>query len=142
MKWTVPVIDEEIVDQDRQLHQYPHHLHLRQHHHHDQVILIDENVLQVHVIVIQDGNMIVNDDEIILIISVDDQDHDQEDGELNFNFSRNHSRSFYPFSPNTFITSFILFYETSIKIHFFDYISAIYSTLFDRQLKLIKKIST
>ncbi len=84
MKRTVHVIDEEIVDRDQPLHQYHHQLHLRHQHHHDQVILLDENVQQVHAIVIQNGNMIKNDDNdiSIIIINVDDQDHDQEGGQL------------------------------------------------------------
>jgi hypothetical protein len=103
----IRVIDEEIVDQDRHLHQYPHHRHLQQHHHLDQMILFDEEVQQIHVIVIQDENMIVNDDDDIImnIIIVDDQDPGQEDGELKFNFSRNHSRSF-------------SFYSNSLNIDF------------------------
>lgn len=81
---TVHVIDEEIVDQDRHLHQYLHHLHRQ---HHDQMILTDEKVQQIHVIVIQDENMIVNDDLIMInvIILIDEQDPDQEDGEFKFN---------------------------------------------------------
>ncbi len=94
----VRVINEEIVDRDQHLHQYLHQLHLQQHHHLDQVILYDEKVHQIHVIVNQDENMIVNDDDEILVIIniIDDQDPDQEDGEfkLYFVFSRNHSRSF------------------------------------------------
>lgn len=87
---TVRVIDEEIVDQDRHLHQYLHHLHQQQHHPHDQMIQIDEKVQQIHVIVIQDENMIVNDDDDndiiseIIIIIIDDQDPDQEDGKFKF----------------------------------------------------------
>ncbi len=84
-KRTVRVIDEEIVDQDRHRHQYPHHLHRRHHQHHlDQVIRFDEKVQQIHGIVIQNENMIVNDDgdDQNNIIIGDDQDHGQEDSEL------------------------------------------------------------
>jgi hypothetical protein len=79
------VINEELIDQDQHLHQYPPHLHLRHHHQLDQMILFDEKVQQqIHVIVIQDENMILNDD---LIIITDEQDHDQEDGEFKNDFS-------------------------------------------------------
>jgi hypothetical protein len=85
----VRVIDEEIVDQDRHLHQYLHHLHLQQHHLHDQMILFDEQLQQIHVIAVQDENMTVNNDDdiIIMIITiVDDPDPGQEDSEFKLYF--------------------------------------------------------
>jgi hypothetical protein len=82
------VIDEEIVDQDRHRHQYPHHRHRRHHQHHlDQVIRFDEKVQQIHVIVIQNDNTIVNDvDDHSNIIIGDDQDRGQEDSKLKLVF--------------------------------------------------------
>ncbi len=87
-KRTVRVIDEEIVDQDRHRHQYPHHRHRRHHQHHlDQVIRFDEKVQQIHVIVIQNDNTIVNDvDDHSNIIIGDDQDRGQEDSKLKLVF--------------------------------------------------------
>jgi hypothetical protein len=88
---TVQVIDEEPVDLDRHLRQDLHHRHRQHHHHHlDQVILIDDEVQRIHVIVVQNDNMTVNDDDdihiidIIIINNTDEQDLDQEDGEFIF----------------------------------------------------------
>lgn len=49
--------------------------------------LFDEKVRRIHVIVILDDNMTVNDENDIIIIIIDD-DHGlvQEDGQLNFDF--------------------------------------------------------
>ena len=89
MKRTVQVIDEEQVDLDRHLRRYLRHRHRHHHQRRDRMILIDEEVQRIHVIVVQNDSMTVNDEDDIDIIDIinnntDEQDLDPEDGQFRF----------------------------------------------------------